>query len=84
MSVEVTQPYEVAGSETILTPEALAFVEELHRRFADTRQEVLSARKQAQQQAAESGTLDFPAETQASVREADWTVAEQPEALRDR
>ncbi|WP_309132145.1 malate synthase A [Brevibacterium sp.] len=83
MSIEITQPYEVAGSETILTAEALAFVEELHQKFAPKRNELLAARKDAQKAASETGSLDFLPET-AEIRSGDWKVAEAPAALTDR
>ena len=83
MTIIAKEPYEVAGSETILTDDALAFVEELHRRFAGTRDELLTARTVAQREAASSGRLDFAAET-AEIREGDWTVADHPASLHDR
>lgn len=75
--------YEVPSSETILTDEALAFVEELHTRFTGTRDELLENRKTLQSEAAKTGKLDFPAETQ-GIRDGDWTVAEHPASLQDR
>ncbi|MDO5492733.1 MAG: malate synthase A [Nesterenkonia sp.] len=83
MTIEVNEPYEVFGAETVLTQEALEFVAELHRRFADVRDERLRARGTAQQEAAEAGSLDFPSETR-DVRDGDWTVPEPPDSLRDR
>lgn len=83
MTITASGPYEVAGTDTIMTAEALAFVEELHSRFTDTRNELLANRETAQAEAARTGSLDFPAETQ-QVRQADWRVAEAPAALRDR
>lgn len=83
MTITVKEPYEVPGSETILTDEALAFVEELHARFTGTRDELLENRRTLQAEAAKTGKLDFPAETQ-EVRDGDWTVAEQPASLQDR
>lgn len=83
MTITVKEPYEVPGSESILTEEALAFIEELHAEFAGTRNELLEARRTAQMKAAESGTMEFPPET-AEVRSGSWTVAEQPESLKDR
>ena len=44
MALTVTDPQPSTGPEEILTPEALAFVEELHLRFAGTRAELLKAR----------------------------------------
>jgi malate synthase len=38
----------VAGVESVLTPEALALLTELHRRFDGTRQALLAARKERQ------------------------------------
>ncbi|EXF26029.1 malate synthase [Nesterenkonia sp. AN1] len=83
MSISIHAPYEVPGTEAILTEEALAFLEELHTRFAGTRNELLEDRRTAQAAAASSGTVDFPAET-AQVRDSDWSVAEHPAALQDR
>ncbi|NLS09927.1 malate synthase A [Nesterenkonia sp. MY13] len=83
MSITVEKPYEAEGTELIITEEALQFIEELHNRFASTRDELLENRVTAQQEAAASGTMDFPAET-AEIREGDWTVDAQPASLADR
>jgi len=83
MSISIHAPYDVPGAETILTDEALTFLEELHTRFGATREQLLEDRQIAQEQAASSGFVDFPAET-SHVREGDWTVARHPEALLDR
>ncbi len=64
-------------------PRALAFVEELHRRFGSTRESLLSKREERRAAAARSGRLDFLPETQ-EIRDADWTVAPTPAALDDR
>ncbi|TKV60622.1 malate synthase A [Nakamurella flava] len=80
--VEVTGP-PVPRAHEILTPDALAFVGALHRRFAGRRDELLAARRTRRQAAAAAGRLDFLADTR-SVREADWTVAPAPADLRDR
>ncbi|WP_147103423.1 malate synthase A [Nesterenkonia populi] len=83
MSINVSQPYEVEGTDLIITDEALQFIEELHATFAPTRDELLERRGTAQAEAARTGTLDFDPATK-DVREADWKVAEQPPALQDR
>ncbi|MEA3043199.1 MAG: malate synthase, partial [Sphingomonadales bacterium] len=58
-------------SHDILTPEALAFVAGLHRRFDGRRQELLAARVE-RQKAFDAGALpDFLAET-AHIRAGDW------------
>jgi malate synthase len=62
---------------SILSPEALAFVERLQRELGPQRQELLERRR------ARSGRPDFLAETR-EIREADWTVAPAPPDLRDR
>ena len=73
----------MTGSAEILTPEALAFVAGLHRRFDGHRQALLAARAE-RQRAFDSGALpDFPAET-AQIRAGDWTVAPIPADLLDR
>ncbi|MBW8891420.1 MAG: malate synthase A, partial [Burkholderiales bacterium] len=66
-----------------LTPEALAFVADLHRRFDARRRELLAARA-ARQARFDAGELpDFLPET-AALRAADWTVAPIPADLQDR
>jgi malate synthase len=63
----------------VLTGEALAFVDDLERRFGARRKELLEARKERRR----SGTLDFLPETRA-IRESDWTVAPPAPGLEDR
>jgi malate synthase len=67
----------------ILTPAALEFVAELHRRFDATRQELLAARGERQRAVQEGETLRFLPETSA-VREGDWKTAPPPADLLDR
>ena len=69
--------------ESILSPEALAFVADLHRRFNPRRRELLQAREERQAALDAGARLDFLPETQ-SVREADWRVAPAPDDLQDR
>ncbi|MDQ0824249.1 malate synthase [Arthrobacter sp. B2I5] len=83
MAITVTDPRPIARAEEILTPKALAFIEELHTRFAGTRNELLAARAAKRQRVAETGKLDFLPETQ-DVRDGDWKVAPAPAALQDR
>ena len=83
MSITVNTPYEVDGTDLIVTDEALQFIEELHAKFAGVRDELLESRITAQAEAAKSGTMNFPAET-ADVRGGDWSVAAQPASLADR
>src|SRR4051794_34399482 len=69
--------------ESILTPEALAFVAALHREFNPRREELL-ARREARKGRLDAGELpDFLSETK-DIREAEWTVAPIPDDLRDR
>lgn len=72
-----------ADHASILTPEALAFVETLVRTFRPRVAELLERRVRVQAEY-DAGTLPrFLPETQ-SVREGDWTVAPIPEDLKDR
>ena len=72
-----------AGAEGILSPEALAFVEKIHRQFEPTRRELL-ARRAARQKEFDAGALPaFLAETDA-VRRGDWRVAPAPADLEKR
>ncbi|WP_083322044.1 malate synthase A [Hymenobacter lapidarius] len=67
----------------ILTPSALAFVAELHRRFDQTRRALLGRRVERQADFAAGVLPDFLPETK-RIREQDWTVAPVPEDLQDR
>jgi malate synthase len=82
MGVTINGP-EIARADEILTPDAVAFVADLHRRFAGRRDELLAERTRRREQAARSGRLDFRPET-AGIRAADWTVAAAPADLVDR
>jgi malate synthase len=73
----------VPRAEQILTPDALAFVADLHRTFASRRDELLARRRARRNDIARTGSLDFLPET-ADVRADEWTVAEAPADLRDR
>ncbi|SFD99114.1 malate synthase [Actinacidiphila alni] len=73
----------VPRAEEVLTPEALVFLAELHRRFAPRRAELLARRRERRAEIARTGTLDFLPET-AHIRDGDWQVAPAPAALNDR
>jgi malate synthase len=71
------------GQEALLTPAALTFLADLHRRFEPVRQARLAARRE-RQAAFDAGALPaFRADTRA-IREGDWRVAPLPAALLDR
>src|SRR5215471_1871163 len=71
------------AAEVVLTPEALKFVEGLHRRFNPQREELLRARARRQSEI-ESGKLyRFLPETE-SIRRSDWKVAPTPKELQKR
>ena len=67
----------MTAEERVLTPPALAFVEELHDRFDERRRELLAMRP------GRRANLRFLPETE-DVRNGDWSVAPVPEGLRDR
>jgi malate synthase len=70
-------------SDEVLTPEAVAFVVELERRFGPRRRELLEARA-ARQARIDAGELpDFLPETR-GIRESSWTIEPVPAGLRDR
>lgn len=71
------------GFDEILTPDALAFIAELHKKFNPTRKELLKKRVQRQQEISAGKYPDFLPET-ASIRNSDWKVADAPEDLLDR
>lgn len=69
--------------QDILTSEAKAFLEHLHKKFNSKRKELLQKR-QERAKAIEAGALpDFLPETEA-VRQGDWQVAAIPNDLQDR
>ncbi|GLY95927.1 malate synthase A [Actinoplanes sp. NBRC 103695] len=67
----------------ILSAEAVAFVEDLNRRFRPRRNELLAARAERRASIAAGARLDFLPET-AEIRAGDWTVPAAPPALTDR
>ena len=67
----------------VLTPEALAFVADLERRFRPRRRELLAARRERQARLDRGERPDFLADTRA-VREGDWRVAPTPPDLERR
>jgi malate synthase len=72
-----------SAEREVLTPEACAFLTELHRRFQDRRCELLKAR-QARQAELNAGKLpDFLPET-FDIRASQWKVAPIPKDLEDR
>jgi malate synthase len=77
----VTAP-RVERDTEILTTDALAFLGELHERFADRRDELMLARVVRREQIRETG-LGFRADT-ATIRAAEWQVAPAPLDLVDR
>ena len=85
MSLKLPQGMTISGAiqpgfETILTPEALAFVADLHRTFEARRQELLAARVERTERLDAGERPDFLAST-AHIRAGDWKVAPLPAAL---
>ncbi|MCY0918904.1 MULTISPECIES: malate synthase A [unclassified Streptomyces] len=89
MSAPAPSPLAIVDAEPlprqdeVLTEAALAFVAELHRRFAPRRAELLARRGERRAEIARTSTLDFLPDT-AQVRDGDWKVAPAPAALNDR
>jgi malate synthase len=67
----------------VLSPEALAFVERLHRELNPTRLQLLERRQERQHELDDGANPTFLAETRA-VREGEWQVAAAPSDLQDR
>jgi len=80
--IAISGPVTAAYAE-ILTPEALAFLGELHTRFDARRRQLLAARLERQKRFDAGEKPDFLAET-AAIREGDWKVAPIPADLQDR
>src|SRR5262249_12744870 len=73
----------VEGDTAVLTPEALAFVAMLQRRFGARRAQLLERRRETQRALDAGWTPGFLTET-AEIRAGDWTVAGIPDDLMDR
>src|SRR5260221_13879603 len=73
----------VDGADRVLTPAAVAFVEDLTRRFRPRIDDLLARRRAEQARFAGGVRPDFLAET-ADVRARDWTIASTPPDLQDR
>ena len=73
----------IAEYEQILTPEALAFLAELHQRFDTRRRELLASRVERQKRIDAGQLPDFLPET-VDIRKGDWKVAPIPADLMDR
>lgn len=71
------------GYEEILTPDALAFVAELHRRYEGRRADLLDAREARQKRLDAGEKPDFLPGTR-GVREGEWKIAPLPDDLKDR
>jgi malate synthase len=71
------------GFEQVLSPEALAFVAELERRFGEERCDLLRARAERRARLQAGETLDFLPETK-DVREGSWSVPPPPPDLERR
>src|SRR5215471_15784179 len=71
------------GYDRVLTPEAVAFVVELQRKFGAERERLLRRRAEIQTRLDHGWKPGLLAETQ-SVRDGDWTVAPLPKDLLDR
>jgi malate synthase len=88
LAVAAVEGVEIRGAmtperESVLTPEAIAFVAMLQREFNPRREELL-ARREARKARLDAGELpDFLPETK-DVREREWTVAPIPRDLQDR
>ena len=79
--VTVTTPHPAA--DAVLTPEAVAFVAGLHRKFGPRRAELLAARAERQARFDGGERPDFLSDT-AEIRTLEWQVPEAPKALADR
>ncbi len=71
------------GQDQVLTPEAVEFLADLHRRFNPRRLELLAARAERQKRTDAGERPDFLPETK-HIRESEWTVAPIPADLQDR
>src|SRR5580658_9067409 len=80
--VEILAPSHLA-QDRVLSPAALQFIVDLHRRFNSRRVQLLAARIERQKRLDAGEKPDFLKETQ-NLRESEWTVAAIPADLQDR
>ncbi len=80
--VEIHAPVPESYAE-ILTPEAIAFVADLHRTFNERRRTLLNARQERQKRIDAGEKPAFLAETK-EIRDATWSVAPLPADILDR
>ena len=80
--VQLTNKVEGRAGE-VLTPQALAFVAGLQRRFGPRREELLRLRDERQLRL-DAGEMPQFLVTTSSVRDSDWRVAKAPKDLEDR
>ncbi|MEV7403139.1 malate synthase A [Streptomyces sp. NPDC091267] len=83
-SLAIVDAEPLPRQDEVLTPAALAFVAELHRRFTPRRDELLARRAERRTEIARTSTLDFLPETAAIRADDSWKVAPAPAALNDR
>src|SRR5688572_13868086 len=88
MSAPLPRGVAISGAITpafgeILSPEALAFIAKLHRKFESRRQELLAARAARQEEFDAGAAPDFLESTK-KIRESDWLIAPQPNDMLDR
>lgn len=83
-SLAIVDAEPLPRQDEVLTPAALAFVAELHRRFTPRRDELLARRGERRGEIARTSTLDFLPETAAIRADDSWKVAPAPAALNDR
>jgi malate synthase len=81
-SLEIRGP-DVPGQDRVLTPDAIAFVEHLVRRFGARREQLLQRRREVQRRLRAGELPDFLEET-ADVRAAEWSVTPSAPDLTDR
>ncbi len=78
INAEMLQEY-----NEILTPEALDFIEALHRNFNPERKRLLKARE-IRQKELDAGVMPTYLDETRDIRESQWTVAPIPEDIQDR
>ena len=72
------------GFETILTPEALQFIEQLEKRFGSKRRELLMRRYKRQKEIDQGVLPSFLQETESIRNDDNWTIWPLPQDLQDR
>ena len=83
LEIKVAGDCDRSLEKLLLTPEAMAFIEHLHKKFNSERKNLLQERQARQLEFSQGKTPDFDPET-SNIRGGSWKIAKSPADLNDR